>query len=419
MRKLGIAAVILSLFYLNVFADQTSDVYFHRGIQKYLKKNLDGAIVDVEKAISLGSTEKKVSAFLVKMLLERGVVLFKNKQYQDALEYFEKAKKYDPENKEIESVIENVSEKLKPVASPVSAVTYERVVVQDTVTLDLLKSVQNQQDKLIGAITKPNELIRQILAKSDTERKELINMLDKKNDSMVETIKSIVFYGAVGLIVVIIIVVGLIYFVSVRSSLRREAIMMKQQEAILNVMMQQQVALSQGSSLLRLSDGMQSSGGFVTPRLMLNDPNPRVKAKAIEIVDAQMISEKENPDVAEKILKEFLEDKNNRVRANAAKALFRYKPEMALETIKEMFKSNDKWMQISAAWVLGELEGSNEAAEILLDNIGALEESHYKQRVIKSLTKLNQSENSLPDETQKKIKKAIEKISKDITIQTV
>jgi len=168
-----------------------------------------------------------------------------------------------------------------------------------------------------------------------------------------------------------------------------------------------------------LSDGMQSSGGFVTPRLMLNDPNPRVKAKAIEIVDAQMISEKENPDVAEKILKEFLEDKNNRVRANAAKALFRYKPEMALETIKEMFKSNDKWMQISAAWVLGELEGSNEAAEILLDNIGALEESHYKQRVIKSLTKLNQSENSLPDETQKKIKKAIEKISKDITIQTV
>src|SRR3989339_759314 len=408
MRKLGIAAVILSLFYLNVFADQTSDVYFHRGIQKYLKKNLDGAIVDVEKAISLGSTEKKVSAFLVKMLLERGVVLFKNKQYQDALEYFEKAKKYDPENKEIESVIENVSEKLKPVASPVSAVTYERVVVQDTVTLDLLKSVQNQQDKLIGAITKPNELIRQILAKSDTERKELINMLDKKNDSMVETIKSIVFYGAVGLIVVIIIVVGLIYFVSVRSSLRREAIMMKQQEA-----------LSQGSSLLRLSDGMQSSGGFVTPRLMLNDPNPRVKAKAIEIVDAQMISEKENPDVAEKILKEFLEDKNNRVRANAAKALFRYKPEMALETIKEMFKSNDKWMQISAAWVLGELEGSNEAAEILLDNIGALEESHYKQRVIKSLTKLNQSENSLPDETQKKIKKAIEKISKDITIQTV
>ena len=353
------------------------------------------------------------------MLLERGVVLFKNKQYQDALEYFEKAKKYDPENKEIESVIENVSEKLKPVASPVSAVTYERVVVQDTVTLDLLKSVQNQQDKLIGAITKPNELIRQILAKSDTERKELINMLDKKNDSMVETIKSIVFYGAVGLIVVIIIVVGLIYFVSVRSSLRREAIMMKQQEAILNVMMQQQVALSQGSSLLRLSDGMQSSGGFVTPRLMLNDPNPRVKAKAIEIVDAQMISEKENPDVAEKILKEFLEDKNNRVRANAAKALFRYKPEMALETIKEMFKSNDKWMQISAAWVLGELEGSNEAAEILLDNIGALEESHYKQRVIKSLTKLNQSENSLPDETQKKIKKAIEKISKDITIQTV
>jgi HEAT repeat protein len=164
--------------------------------------------------------------------------------------------------------------------------------------------------------------------------------------------------------------------------------------------------------MLRLGEGAQAlpQPGYITPRLMLNDTNPRVRAKGIEIIDAQMIGEKEDPDVAEKVLEGFLEDKNNRVRANAARALYKYRPDMAFEMLEKMLKSDDKWMKVSAIWVLGELEGDRKAAQLLLDNIKE-SDFHFKRRLVKSLQKLAQSEKGLPEEINKKIKKAMERIS--------
>ena len=419
MRKIILTAAILvfaaCVFTPFAFAGEAADTYFHSGVKKYIKKNYEGAITDVEKAISLGTTEKNASAFLAKILIERGSNLFENKQYADSLPYFEKAKKLQPSNKEIESIITAVNEKLKPVIEKVE-ITVERE--SERVAKELLINAQVQQNKIIESMSRPNEIMRQVLSKSDEERKRLYEMLDKKNDSLIEAVKSerasvknIVIYGIGAFTVIMLLVIGFIYVFSIRSALRRESLLLKQQEAIMSIVMQQQQALTQGHATLRLGGANISPDGTVTPRLLLNDPNPRVRAKGIEIIEAELVKDNEDPEVAEKILRDFLQDKNNRVRANAVKSMYKYRPDEAYSVAMEMLESDDKWMRISGAWVLGEFEGDTKAAELLLEYKDH-NDSHFKARLLKSLMKINNSEKKLPSLLAKKVTEVTAELEK-------
>jgi tetratricopeptide (TPR) repeat protein len=414
MRKVILTVAVL-VFSALAFAGEAADTYFHNGVKKYIKKNYDGAITDVEKAIALGTTEKNAGAFLAKVLLERGSNLFENKQYGDALPYFEKAKKFQPGNKNIEGIIAAVNDKLKPVIEKIE-VTVERE--SERVAKELLMNAQVQQNKIIESMTKPNEIMRQVLSKSDEERKKLYEMLDKKNDSLIEAVKSerssvknIVIYGIVAFTVLMILVIGFIYVFSIRAALKREALLMKQQEAIMGIVMQQQQALSQGHSTLRIAADNSSPDGTTTPRLLLNDPNPRVRAKGIEIIDAEFVKENEDPEVAEKILRDFLQDNNNRVRANAVKSVYKYRPDEAYGAAMEMLESEDKWMKISGVWVLGEFEGDTKAIELLLKYKDD-KDPHFRGRLLKSLIKINNSERKLPALLATKVSQVIEELSK-------
>ena len=420
MRKILLAAAVLA-FAAFAFAGDAADTYFNSGVKKYLKKNYDAAIADVEKAIALGSTEKNANAFLVKMLLERGSMLYENKQYIDALPYFEKAKKIQPGNKDIENIIATVNDKLKPVIEKIE-VTVERE--SERVAKELLMNAQVQQNKIIESMTRPNEILRQVLSKSDDERKKLYDLLDKKNDSLIEAVKSekaslksVVMYGIGAFTLVMLLVIGFIYFFSVRAAMRREELLMKQQEAIMGIVMQQQQVLAQGNATLRIAGPQFPDGtGGVTTRLLLNDANPRVRAKGIEIIDAEFVKVNEDPEVAEKILGEFLQDKNNRVRANAAKSIYKYRPEEAYGVAVEMLESSDKWMKISGAWLLGEFEGDPKAAEILLKHRDE-QDRHFKGRLIKSLTKMSTSEKKLPAPLAKSVEEALAEVIKSCKLE--
>ncbi|MFH1073503.1 MAG: tetratricopeptide repeat protein [Candidatus Firestonebacteria bacterium] len=413
MRKLILAAAVF-VFSFCAFAGEAADTFFHNGVKKYIKKNYDGAIADVEKAISLGTSEKNANAFLVKILIERGSNLYENKQYKEALFYFEKAKKLQPDNKDLENIITAVNDKLKPVVEKIE-ITVERE--SERVAKELLINAQAQQNKIIESLTKPNEIMRRVLSKSDEERKKLYELLEKKNNSLIETVKSektsvknIIIYGVGIFTVLMILAIGFIYVFSIRAALRREALLIKQQEAIMGLVMQQQQALAQGHSTLHLA-GNTSPGGTVTPKLMLNDPNPRVRAKGIEIIDAEFVKENEDPEVAEKILKDFLRDNNNRVRANAVKSIYKYRPEEAYSATLEMLESGDKWMKISGIWVLGEFEGDTRAVELLLKYKNN-KDLHLRGRLLKSLIKINNSEKKLPALLAKKVSEVVAELAK-------
>ena len=69
-------------------------------------------------------------------------------------------------------------------------------------------------------------------------------------------------------------------------------------------------------------------------RRVITDVNPHVRARAdsIEMIPKTI----SDANVAEKMLRPYLSDPNNRVRANAAVAIHRYNPEAAMEVLRKM-----------------------------------------------------------------------------------
>ncbi|MCD6423855.1 MAG: hypothetical protein J7L42_07055, partial [Elusimicrobia bacterium] len=51
---------------------QSADIYFTQAINKYMDGDLDGAIEKTESALEISPKNKKMKAFLLKLLVERG-----------------------------------------------------------------------------------------------------------------------------------------------------------------------------------------------------------------------------------------------------------------------------------------------------------------------------------------------------------
>ncbi|MFZ2959086.1 MAG: HEAT repeat domain-containing protein [Candidatus Ozemobacteraceae bacterium] len=115
---------------------------------------------------------------------------------------------------------------------------------------------------------------------------------------------------------------------------------------------------------------ISSLAAFTEPRLLpvfeegLNSFDPRIQANAVEAVAMLKIS----PLEVRRKLKKFLGHANNRVRANAAVALFRADGEKASSEVEAMIRSSDLSTRRSAAYVLAKvnLERRNEMIDRLL-----------------------------------------------------
>ncbi len=120
---------------------------------------------------------------------------------------------------------------------------------------------------------------------------------------------------------------------------------------------------------------------------VITDINPqiRIRAESVETIESVFKDSK----LAPEMLKPFLNDPNNRVRANAAKAIYPYSPKLSIDTLQQMIKSTDKWMRLSAAWALGEI-GTSETGEmlqLLLDDPDEAVKNTVRQSVQKILKK--------------------------------
>jgi len=90
------------------------------------------------------------------------------------------------------------------------------------------------------------------------------------------------------------------------------------------------------------------------------NPIPRLTADMVELSEYFLTDPKEIVN----FLTPYLQHKNNRARANAAKAIYKYKPVLAMKTIKKMAESEDRWEKISAVWACSQVN-DGEATAIL------------------------------------------------------
>ena len=90
------------------------------------------------------------------------------------------------------------------------------------------------------------------------------------------------------------------------------------------------------------------------------NPAPRLTADMIELAEVLITK----PRDAVKFITPYLDHPNNRVRANAAKAIYKYKPAAAIKTLSKMAESEDRWQRLSAVWACGQI-GKPDAIRIL------------------------------------------------------
>lgn len=101
----------------------------------------------------------------------------------------------------------------------------------------------------------------------------------------------------------------------------------------------------QSAAVAALADCM-SEGVSETLRLALGSEDARVRANALEGLDQR--------DADAVVFLPFTNDANNRVRANAARALLHRQHPAGRETLRQMFKSNER-DRVSALWVFSKL----------------------------------------------------------------
>jgi len=128
------------------------------------------------------------------------------------------------------------------------------------------------------------------------------------------------------------------------------------------------------------------------------DDRARIRADSVELI-AEMF--KGSP-VLEDMLEPYLHDENNRVVANACKALFPHNRKRAMEILKDMAAKDDMWFRMSAAWVCGEL-GTKECVGILAPLLND-SSAHVRRRALLSFEKLKSQGVELPYEVEEKIK---------------
>ncbi|PKK92207.1 MAG: hypothetical protein CVV64_02000 [Candidatus Wallbacteria bacterium HGW-Wallbacteria-1] len=108
----------------------------------------------------------------------------------------------------------------------------------------------------------------------------------------------------------------------------------------------------------------QQGGSSVLQRLkpLLLHPNPRVRANAVE-----GIAFADDPSIVD-ILMPYMEDRESRIAANAARAIWNYSPEQVSAKLLEMLRSVNPWMKTSAVYALGAINAP-ETRELLISAI--------------------------------------------------
>ncbi|MEW6041481.1 MAG: HEAT repeat domain-containing protein, partial [Elusimicrobiota bacterium] len=123
--------------------------------------------------------------------------------------------------------------------------------------------------------------------------------------------------------------------------------------------------------------------------------------------EAELVTTPEK-EVGRKLLEQFLDDRDIKVRCRAILALYKYDPEKALAKLTLISRSMKKENRIHSIRVLGDI-ATDRAAELLLEMLNDSEDD-VKREAIKEIYKIHEMEKSeLSSSTQNKIESALEK----------
>ncbi|MFH1075000.1 MAG: HEAT repeat domain-containing protein [Candidatus Firestonebacteria bacterium] len=404
MRKQLFLGAVTGLFIYLSFESyaagtDTAEKYFEAGLQKYIKGDAGASIKVLEDAVKSDKDNARYKNFLIKVLVEKGSEFYLQKKTREAYPYFEKAKQYDPENKEAGDMYSVLRKELFPEGSASDNAFPETNIEKFSKMLAEFQKTQQQLiDKSFGD---KEQTLKGVLSKSSEEHQQFLNYQTKREDDIKNIIKenkaAVIknFNSAIIIFIfgIIVVAVVLVYFLFKRSA-KRETSFLQHQEKILQDMVQ--------NAEVNTNRMLGSSSPFE----LIEGSHPKNRVKGVKIIETELVEETDF-EVAQRLLIPFLEDKDFEVRANAAKTLYKYNHEKALYILKGMGKSKNRFERLNSVFALGEI-GDMESSKILLSLIED-RDYHIKRNVLKFLQKIIR--------TKKEIFEAelFEKISKKLT----
>ena len=103
-----------------------------------------------------------------------------------------------------------------------------------------------------------------------------------------------------------------------------------------------------GAALARI----QSPAAHEYLQLLLDDPDPRVKANAMESLSFYQLA----PEQANRVFVSSLRSDVPRLRGNAVCGLFRYRPAQAIDSLAQMLTHPDRMMRRAGAWCASQIQ---------------------------------------------------------------
>jgi tetratricopeptide (TPR) repeat protein len=447
---------ILAFLTITALVHSQSEGILDRAIKEYLRGDYIGAITDFDRVLEMDPANDKAQTLLYKSLVEEGKRNYDNGKLAVAKPYLERAVGLNPSDREVSGILRDINNKISSkdkskknnkVAVEVLQEKVARERKQKTSYRNQLGSLKTQRDRLKGELS----AYKTKLQESQTEIEKLADDAGKRQ----KTLTLLIVVGAVTFVVfaIIFIIVLLRVFAASNASRyqleelqdqfeKRMQDSEKEGDALeervarsINTMIDGQkdvvkrVSLSaagkthsdielikdmlekhlegQQSTLVELlNQHAQALSSEKTEKVevegrVITDVNPHVRARAdsVELIPKTI----SDPHVAEKVLRPYLKDPNNRVRGNAVVAIHQYNPTAAVEALGKMAESPDKWMRLSAAWAAGVIANPETVTIIrkLLDDV----EERVRERAIKAFEGMAEVKTDVADEIRKMMKR--------------
>ncbi|NLB34815.1 MAG: hypothetical protein GX817_03235 [Elusimicrobia bacterium] len=385
-----------------------------RGVASYLKGDYPPAIKDFERVLEMEDNER-ARRLLHNSYLEEGELLFNRGRFEEAREYCIRALRLDQESSAAESLLRRAEEKIEseatpeppppPAPDPAIKNLQREAAAQRSANTSLrgqISTLRAQRDSLSAEL----KVLKEKLEESSEDMKAVEDRAHR-NTRLLLYVAGGILAIFIALFVSLFIALSRLREVAEDSNIQLEDLDEKFDARIREAeedtdALEERVARSintmidgQREAVKRVSfsasgqakkdleaikDMLEKQFDENTERLLdlLNvqaaalskeasekieltgeggrdvitdvDMNIRSRADGVEIIPRTVT----DSNIAEKMLRPYLKDPSSRVRANALIAIYSYNPDLAMQTLKNMADSSDKWMRLSAAWAAGE-----------------------------------------------------------------
>jgi len=429
VRILILCVLLASLFLKTGICQQGEQkLFFDNGVQKYFKGDLKGSVDDLERAYSLDRTDEKTKKFLVKALVGLGGEYFNKKDYSSSQPLLKRAYELSPQDPGVKDSYDRLSSALKAEQERKRVLEEEgKKKEEEAKALEAQKAQEEERHRAEAERARKAEEERRKKDMQDRqavetrrldelrikqEERRMIEIAEQKKGEEKREKSALMRTLFMGLI---LLVCGILIIIVISGTLRERtmeemSVARQESQKVIQASTQhahtfttkvdeynkgiKSILTNQMEKILKIMEDQTSSATHETVKMVVTRPdgkkeiitdiNPRVRARAngVELIEQTI------DDIAtgEKLLSPFLNDRDSRVRANAAKGMYKYNREKAMVALNEMCKSQDEWMRLSGAWAMGEI-GNSVCMDVLVSLLRDPKD-FVAERAVRSLEKI-------------------------------